>query len=95
MKRIFQFVILFPYAIYVFLTRKAFYVTGTFLDKNGVRMFCKTIFVTHGNILPIRSLEKTFGKAFGVENVLILNFNRIPFGMVKYLEEDWKVDIES
>lgn len=76
--------------VYRFLTRKAFYVTGTFIDDNGTRMFCNSTFLTYGNILPIRELEKSMKESMGVKNnIIILHINRIPYGMVKYIKNDY------
>lgn len=82
-----------PIALYRFCTRKAFYLSGTFIDKDGTRMWFKTTFCTYGNILPIKSLETQIAAHFGVESVILTSFNRMPFGMVKYVEKEMGIKI--
>jgi hypothetical protein len=93
-KAIFWFLVYSPVIFYRRITRKAFYLSGTFLDKKGVRMFYKTTFCTYGNILPIKTIESNMAKYFGVEQTIILYFNRIPYSMVKYVEKDIGIDID-
>lgn len=79
----------FIFFIYRFLTKKAFYITGTFIDNDGIRRFCKMTFMTYGNILPIKELERGMKESLGAKNdVIILHINRIPYGMVKYVTDD-------
>lgn len=78
-------------AIYAHLTRKAYYVTGTFL-LNGERLFFRASFETHGNIMPIASLEKYLAGQYGADHsrLVILNFVRIPFSMIKYISAEYE-----
>jgi hypothetical protein len=71
-----------------YCTRQCFYVTGTFINKEGVRMFCKTVFFTSMNRLPLHNLSKAMGESFGVDEVLILNFHQIPWSMGRYIENE-------
>jgi hypothetical protein len=84
-----------PISAYRLLTRKAFYVSGTFIDNSGERMWFTTTFCTYGNILPILSLRESIAKLYGVEKVVILHFSRMPYGMVKYVERDIGIDMET
>lgn len=96
LKVIFIFLLAIPFALWSRLTRRAYYLTGTFIDNNGKRMFFKTTFVTYRNIFPIQSLEKNIANGFGVDKIIILFFHRIPWGMLKYVEEDYdeKIDFQ-
>lgn len=84
-----------PVFLYRYFTRKAFYVSGTFLDQRGVRMFFKTTFCTYGNVMPIKSLEQKCAEEFGVDRTVILHFNRIRYGMVKYIDKEMDVKIND
>ena len=76
--------------VYVVLTRKSYYITGTFRLK-GERMFFRSVFETYGNIMPIRTLEEKYAKAYEADNgkVVILHFSRLPRGMSKYVGESY------
>lgn len=93
-KNIFLWIIAIPVFIYAYFTRQAYYVSGTFKDGKGIRMFFKTTFVTHSGIMPIKSLEKSMTDYFECEGVVILFFHRIPYCMLKYVEEDYGINIE-
>lgn len=93
-RKLINVILFFPAAIYVLASRRAYYVTGTFMDKDGKRMFFKTTFVTHSGIMPIASLEANMAKAFGVEKTIILFFHRIPYRMVKYVDANYHDSIE-
>lgn len=77
--------------VFRILTRKSYYVTGTF-TLNGERMFFRASFTTYGNVMPIASLEKYIAKQFGADDdrLVILNFTRIPNGMVRYISEEYE-----
>ena len=82
-----------PYAIYDLLTRRCYYVTGTFLRKyDDKRMFFKTIFFTSMNRLPIKNMEEHLSKQMDGD-VIILFFNRIPWRMGKLAGEKQDVNI--
>lgn len=91
---LFKLFVVLPVVVYRFLTRKAFYVSGTFIDNRGTRMWFKTTFCTYGNVFPIKSLEESTAKSFGVKKVVILHFTRIPYGMVKYVDREMEIDIK-
>jgi hypothetical protein len=79
--------------IYKRLTRKAYYVSGTFINERGVRMWFKTVFTTNGNKMPLKSLEDSMSKHFQANAVVIVFFNRIPYGMVKYVDKEMDINI--
>lgn len=56
-------------------------------------MFFKTTFCTKGNKMPIKSMEDQLTDYYEVEKVIILFFNRIPYGMVKYVDKEMDVDM--
>ena len=78
--------------IYRHTTRKAYYISGTFINQKGNRMFFKTVFLTWGNILPLYSIKINAEKKFN-SDVLILNVFRIPYKMAKYTQEEYKEEI--
>ena len=83
----------FPLLLYRFLTRKAYYISGTFINAEGKRMWFKTVFLTHGSILPISSLQKEAADFFGADKTVIVNISRIPYRMAKYVEKDMSINI--
>ena len=94
MKKALQIIMFLPLLIWHISTRRAYYITGTFLDENGVRMFYKTTFVTRAGLMPISSLEKQTAQHFGVKKCIILFFQRIPFSMIKYVDADYPISID-
>lgn len=91
---LFKIFVVIPVVTYRYFTRKAFYVSGTFIDNRGTRVWFKTTFCTYGNILPIKSLEESTAKSFGVKKVVILYFSRMPYGMVKYVDKEMELEIK-
>lgn len=75
------------YYLYYLWTRQAFIVSGTFIDKEGTRMFCRSIFTTSFDRMPLHDLEVKMGKQFGVDKVLIIFFTEIPWRQAKYIEQ--------
>jgi len=71
--------------LYRVFTRKAYHISGTFIDQIGVRRFFTTSFCTYGNIMPILSLTNQLKAHYQAQSLVILHFNRIPYGMVKYM----------
>lgn len=75
-------------------TYKAFYITGTFVGKDGVLKFFSGTFCTYGNVMPIQTLSDNYQKHFEAKSVCILHFNRIPLSMVKYINTKYENGIE-
>ena len=73
--------------------RTFYYVTATYINEIGVRMFLRTHMNTKGDILPVKSIETAIKKEHNAKSVVVIFFKKIPNRMVKYIQEEHGVEI--
>ncbi len=80
-------------ALYRATTKKTYYISGTGIDPvMGRRMWFKTVFHTHGNVLPLHSIEEKMKEHMGFDTCIIIFFQRIPNSMAQYISADYKLE---
>jgi hypothetical protein len=95
MKKIFKLILAYIIAIYLVFTKKTYYISGTGRFENGERMFFKTVFVTHGSMLPIKNIEDKMKSELHFMSCIVLFFSRIPNRMKKYVSEECPILVDS
>lgn len=91
-------IIFFPIALAVALYRlanqKTYYITGTGISNlTGERIWFKTVFHTHTDVLPLQSMEDKMKEEMDLKRCIIVFFQRIPNRMGKHVHEPIELEI--